>query len=61
LRPAGASWNDERSRAELFYRALAPRTDWKTALGWFFDSAYAAQAEAAGWNTDELSFNQEES
>lgn len=60
LRPAGASWNNERSRADLVYRALAPRTDWDTALGWFFDSAYSAQAEAAGWNADDLSFSAED-
>jgi hypothetical protein len=54
LRPSGAVWNTERSRAQLVYRALAPRTDWPVALGLFFESAYEAQAKSAGWEIERL-------
>lgn len=59
LRPSGAVWIGERSRAELVYRAVAPRTDWPVALGWFFESAYEAQAEASGWDTEALRYKPE--
>lgn len=56
LRPSGAKWDDERSRATLVYRALAPRTDWLSALGGFYESAYLGQAKVARWDLQGLNY-----
>lgn len=56
LRPSGATWEQERQRAKLVYRAVAPRTDWPTAVGWFFESAYQEQAKVARWDLQGLQF-----
>lgn len=56
LRPSGATWNSHRARAELVYRAVAPRTDWPVALGWFFESAYEAEAKSAGWDIESFRY-----
>ena len=55
LRPAGAVWDADGSRARLVYRAIAPRRDWETALGWFCESSVAALARAARWDVRALS------
>ncbi|MFW5828239.1 MAG: DUF5996 family protein [Alkalispirochaeta sp.] len=55
LRPSGAKWDEDGSRARLVYRAIAPRSDWQTALGWFCDSAIAALSQAARWDVRALS------
>ncbi len=54
LRPSGATFREDRRQAQLVYRALAPRSDWPTALGWFFESAFESQARAADWDLRSL-------
>lgn len=55
LRPSGAKWDEDGTRAQLVYRAIAPRSDWQTALQWFCDSSVAGLAQAARWDIRALS------
>lgn len=53
-RPSGVFWDEDASQAVLYYRTVAPRTDWKQALTWFLESSVGSVVSAGVWPDDIL-------